>query len=496
MVPERAILVATIGTRDLIFQVSSGLWYNVGDDRMQDGDIIGEQAEVISDLGLGPTSYRNLTQYLLDKVDIYRHRIQPVIFGKLLQEKAAELDRVYLIATNQKRETDSNKFDHSKRDTIYSSQLIQDWLAQNHPNITAEIIELGGDDTNPSDFEQMFHWWRQTWDTKIQFESKQKIWVCLKGGVGQASEACRISGLSIYGDRIQFFEFQQNNIANKAGIPSNYTGPFLGTNYLWDRTRQQALRLLERYDYAGIADLELLQTYFQQDSSGLGSIVSLLKAGLSWNQGNFDVFYESAKPLLTLQQKQQTNKFWWQAYEEAYLAVIRLKQNNTTEAMFHSFRAVEGIMSVWAIANFQEVSTKPNKFPLLNYSITQKYPKLNKLFEYKERTEVQLELWRMQCLLEAYVPDAYKSQDLKSFFENAKQQRNNLFHRIGGMTQKDVFYAWGNDINDEYKWEKRIVNCLNLVVGERFHSLTQVSLFASTHQRVKQAISSYYPSLK
>lgn len=498
MPQQRAIVVATIGTRDLIFKTSSGLWYNVGDDRMQDGDIIGEQAEVISDLGLGTASYRHLTQYLLDKVEIYRERIRPVIFGKLLQEKAAEIDRVYLVATNQKQETDSNKFDHTKRDTIYSSLLIQDWLAQNHPNITAETIELGSDGTNPADFEQMFRWWRQTWSTKIQVNLKQPLWVCLKGGVGQASEACRISGLSLYGDRIQFFEFQQNNAENKAGIPSNYTGPFLGTNYLWDRTRQQALQLLERYDYAGVFSLELLQTYFQQDSRTFDSIANLVKAGLSWNQGNFDDFYTYAKPLLTLQQKQQIDKFWWQAYEEAYLSLIRLKQNNTTEAMFHSFRAVEGILSEWAIATFSEVSSQPNRFPILNSSIVHKYPRLKHLFESKDQlsTGVPLELWRMQCLLEAYISDTRTNQNIKSFFKNAREQRNNLFHRISGMTPINVFQAWGHDINDENKWEKRVLNCLNLVTGERFHSLSQASIFASTHQRVKQVISSYYPEVK
>lgn len=43
----KAILIATIGTRDLSFQINSGEWYNIGDDRMQNGEIIGEQTEVI-----------------------------------------------------------------------------------------------------------------------------------------------------------------------------------------------------------------------------------------------------------------------------------------------------------------------------------------------------------------------------------------------------------------------------------------------------------------
>ncbi|MFN6583201.1 MAG: hypothetical protein RMX68_025415 [Aulosira sp. ZfuVER01] len=56
----KAVLIATIGTRDLMFQISSGTWYNIGDDRMQNGEIIGEQAEVISDHRLHNISYRNL----------------------------------------------------------------------------------------------------------------------------------------------------------------------------------------------------------------------------------------------------------------------------------------------------------------------------------------------------------------------------------------------------------------------------------------------------
>lgn len=96
----KAVLVATIGTRDLMFQVSSGLWYNIGDDRMKDGDIIGEQAEVISDLNLATITCRDLTNYLLQQIETYCDRIKPVIIGKLLTEKAADIEKVYLIGTN------------------------------------------------------------------------------------------------------------------------------------------------------------------------------------------------------------------------------------------------------------------------------------------------------------------------------------------------------------------------------------------------------------
>ena len=198
---------------------------------------------------------------------------------------------------------------------------------------------------------------------------------------------------------------------------------------------------------------------------------------------------------MNLQQKQQTESFWWQAYEEAYLAVIRLEQNNTTEAMFHSFRAVEGLMYKWASATFKkEVTVKDNRFAVLNRSIVQKHRTLEEFFQPNgRRDEIELNLWTMQRLLEADISETRNSRDFAIFWRNTKDERNILFHRIGGLTKPEVLQAWGNDINKQSQWEARILNCLNLVTGERFHSLTQASLFASTHCRVKKEIDNYQP---
>jgi len=478
----KAVLVATMGTRDLMFQVSSGSWYNIGDNQMKDGDEFGEQFEVLSDLGLGSTTYRDLTQYLLEGIEIYRQRIKPVIIGKLLNDKAAEIDKIYLIGTNQNLEVRERE-----KDTLFACGLVKNWV-EYHYQIPVEILHLGTDGTNPANFEQMFTWWRDTWRNQIEVQTNQSVWVCLKGGVGQTSEAARISGLSLYGERIQFFEFKQNSVANRSGICSDYTGPFLGTNYLWDRTRQQALNLLKRYDYAAV--LKLLQPYHQQDTSGWSTTPGLLEAGSAWNQGEFKTFFNRAKSLLSREQQQQGASFWWQAYEEAYLATIRLQQNNTTEAMFHSFRAVEGLLYIWAKETFpQAVSNLPNKFPILSKSIIHKYPTLQQ--EFTQSDEIELNLWKMQRLVEASIPKISYEKDFEIFWKKAKTERNKLFHRIGGLTEKQVFQAWGDDINDRKAWETRILNCLNLVTGKSFKSLARASLFASLHQRVEQAIENY-----
>ncbi len=65
-------------------------------------------------------------------------------------------------------------------------------------NNNVHIILLGQDGTNPSIFEDMFNWWRKIWKNTITVNKSQSVWVCLKGGVGQTSEAARISGLSFY----------------------------------------------------------------------------------------------------------------------------------------------------------------------------------------------------------------------------------------------------------------------------------------------------------
>jgi hypothetical protein len=347
----KSVLVATIGTRDLSFQITSGDWYNIGDDRMQNSDIIGEQAEVIADLSLSDSTFRKITKYILDNLTTYIDRILPVIIGKLLLENATEIEKVYLIATDQKSEIRERE-----KDTIYSAELIKNWIIHKFDHLNEndiEIITLGDDGTNPSNFEEMFQWWRRTWRDKIQVASSQSLWVCLKGGVGQAAEASRISGLSLFSDRILFFEFRQNPKANRIGIPSDYTGPLPGTNYLWDRTQQQTLKLLHRYDYAEAYDL--LQPYLNKENYKFGALPNLLKAGINWNQGQFDKFYSLARSSMTIppQLTVNQNNFWWMAYEQAYLAVVRLEQQNTTEALFHSFRAVEGLVREFVLSKYK-----------------------------------------------------------------------------------------------------------------------------------------------
>ena len=486
------ILIATIGTRDLMFQITSGEWYNIGDDQMQDGEIIGEQLEVLADLGFGQTSFRELTQYLLEDIEQYRSRIRPVITGKLLADQAQTLESIYLIGTDQ-----AEGIPQRKKDTVYSCQLIQDWIQHTH-GVLAEVITLGLQGENPSDFEQMFRWWRRVWREQIQPQPEQSIVLCLKGCVAQTAEAGRISGLSAYGEQIQFFDFVQNTPLNRQGIPSNYTGPILGTSYLWDRTQQQALKLWERYDYGGIE--ELIKPYMVQDIKGFKALPTQISAAIAWNQGQFETFFKLAKAGLSAGAVNQGGKWWWLAYEQAQLSVVRLQQQNTTEAMLSSFRSVEGLLWLWAVETFpDDVKALPDKYPVLDKSICQSYPKLGHSIgfdhSFKYPGTALLQGFVLRNLLEAAIPEAATNMDFKEFWETAKIKRNTYSHRLGGLTENEVFNAWGTDIKQQEQWEKRILNCLNILTGQKFQRLSQASLFCDVHERVRAAIVEYSPKL-
>lgn len=474
-------LIATIGTRDLMYQIKSGEWYNAGDDRMQDGEIIGDQAEVLSDLGKGSMSYRELTRFLWDNKAEYASRVRPVILGKLLEENLDHIQQVYLIGTDQ-----DESVLYRNKDTLYACELIKAWLEQQKPGMEVIVIPLGRDGTNPSDFEGMFEWWSQQWEQKITIPTKHKIWMCVKGGVGQSSEAGRISGLSRYSDRIQFFEFEQTPKQNKEGIPSIYHGPFLGKNYLWDRTRQQVEGRLKRFDYVGIQ--ELLKDY--QNRQDVQQINALITAGISWNQGQFEDFLAAAMPCLTQQQKEQSKTFWWQAYEEMYLAVVRLKQDNTIEAFLHSFRALEALTVQWICFHYPQLVEVPSQgFIKVKKKITldtfQRNPDISNLFyPHDQAKTIKLESHVRKAILAVADENLARSEDLKPLWGSAKNLRDKLSHQILGISALDLFHAWG--VTNQNQWEKRMVTCLNLLSEQRFVSLQQPSLFASLHARIEQ----------
>ena len=142
------------------------------------------------------------------------------------------------------------------------------------------------------------------------------------------------------------------------------------------------------------------------------------------------------------------------AYEQAQLAQVRLHQQHTAEAMLHSFRAVEGAIWEWMLAHYGDyIEQPPRRYPQLLVSICDRYPSLRPAFV--DRATGQL--------------------------------------RASVNLSRDLFLAWGADIRHGEDWQKRIINCLNLITSQCFRSLEQANLFSFLHGQAQQAINTYEP---
>lgn len=466
MSKKKSILVATIGTRDLAFQVSSQEWLNLGNDRAPDSDSISEQALVQMELGLDKSDFRLLSEYLLENWETYQSKLQPIILGKLLQDESKNLKQIYLVATDQLETPKTIKY--RDKDTLYAAEIIKKWI-ESHYQVSTEVILQGSEGGNPADFEQMFRWWKQTWQSIAKkFDEKTPILLCVKGGVGAFSEAGRVTALSRFGENILFYDFKKDDEINRQGYASDYTIPLKGTNYLWDRKQQEALSLLKRYDYEAVG--RTLQSYWRTSDTNSANrqlilrVKSLIEAATKWNTGNFQEFAEDLGESATTRQQQ----WWWTAYEAAYLAVVRLEQGNTVEAMFHSFRSLEGLAIKYA-ENQGESLYSRNVF---NYLKQQKLREWNNHPYIKEivRSEIRNKTARNDIL----------------------DKRNDLFHQLQGFQEEDLYDAW--KATKKLDWKNRILQCLNFISGESFAgSLEETSLMFKVHQELKNEIASYQP---
>lgn len=185
------------------------------------------------------------------------------------------------------------------------------------------------------------------------------------------SSAVQFVSLAKFGNKVDFL------IANERD--SDLTRFLEGSEYLKGIRKKEAEALLKSHNYSGVQDL--ISTYLNNEKHQETKI--LLEAAIQWNFAHFAEGYNLIKSNRLVKKNDRTKSFveilsqnqafhdhiskrteddqwWWAAYEAAYLSFIRLKQGNTVEAVFHSFRSVEGLLKTWAEKKYPEelVNTK------------------------------------------------------------------------------------------------------------------------------------------
>ncbi|MDJ0697201.1 hypothetical protein [Mastigocoleus sp. MO_188.B34] len=320
--------------------------------------------------------------------------------------------------------------------------------------------------------------------------NQKTVYVSHQAGTPAISSAVQFISLAKFGKDVQFLV--SSEYENSEQQTSKYQ-KITSSTYLRGIQFQKSKELLERFDYSGVESL--LTPYLTNPADGKAQkILSLIKAAQYWNCAKFDEFQKYATAIGDTEQK-RSKQWWWSSYEAAYLAVVRLKQGNNVEAVFHSFRALEGLICKWVVVTYPSYVEKNKKkgesFDIKD-TILPKVPSLPKFYENSLLRKKKQGLYgdfAYQILL-ASRPELNKNENLKPEIWNiVRNERNALFHQLLGLEETEVFQAW--QTSNQLEWEKRVLGCLNFISGQNFTSLQEASLMSVVHQELKDAIANY-----
>jgi len=364
-------------------------------------------------------------------------------------------DKIIVFLTNQENvflevKERKNKKSPYWQDTCTLKPILEKYIEKNFPRLKndedIEYIEF-----KPDKKEQGLDNWNECLilvQEKIAALDKvnklAKIYVSHQAGTPAISSAVQFASLSKFGNQVEFLLSNEYEKDNPIYIPSS--------NYLKGIKLQGAKALLERHDYSGAK--AILANIWGEEALKVKEqkIHELLTMAIYWNCAQFEDFAKARGETV----RERIQNWWWKGYEVAYLAVVRLEQGNTVEALFHSFRAVEGLI-------------RERNADLTSHIPPGKFTPINKLIE--------------------NIPKWESNPDIQIFKGNTIDERNSLFHSLSGLKEEQVFGAWRTPNKD--KWKSRVLGCLNFVSGENLTSLKKASLMSEVDQELRETIDSY-----
>ncbi|MEA5447615.1 hypothetical protein VB780_03475 [Leptolyngbya sp. CCNP1308] len=382
--------------------------------------------------------------------------------------------RIVVLLTDQSNlfgERDRQPKDPYWRDTCELEPLLRHYLGQALPDATQQYLLVSPEANCPG----LDHWDStlsliQALLGQVDWTPRKPVYVSHQAGTPALSSAVQFVTLTRFGSQVQFLVSNEFQTSSEL-IPSS--------TYLWGIRLQEARRLLHRYDYAGVQDVLRQDIPIIEPAIGR-RIEDLLNSAILWNQAKFAEFAASLQ-----EAPDRTEEWWWAGYESAFLALVRLEQGNTVEALFHSFRAAEGMLSDWAKWYYQE-DIKANKkgAPVAFLREGSGLPAYLQE-ELADKTDgLMLYSGSLFKLFETAHPEFSDNENINIIWKGASSIRNQQFHRLLGLDEREVFRAWGTKEN-RAAWQKRLLNCLNSITNQNFESIQTASLMATIHQDLK-----------
>lgn len=506
------IWILTIGTSDVQLeskthsrskdrkdnQLSERVWSNWAEDHEEEWDIAFTPTRSFSD----ETEHyripaRALGEVYQDSPEPLKEEMQSYFVFPLLDnflksfEKNPSPQVIFLVLTDQAALfTDSLQRRNHKcpywQDTVTLEKIVTHYLQQQLSGAWVEPIVLRPNNTTES---------LDNWNTvlrmvqeefrklsfdgeKIKPEQCDRVYVSHQAGTPAISSAVQFMSLATFRDSVEFLVSHEDS-SRGAGQPVFDT--VTNSTYLGSLRLQEAKALLKHYDYSGIRDILGLSQgkHFSPDAKELKV---LLDAGELWNFAEFHKF----KNKLKMSQSVSVDQFpWWQlGYESAYLAMVRLDQENTVDCIFHSFRAIEGLLSAWIQKFHQNCLIDQGKKIQLPKEIKVPWKPYRDTQVNNHGQGLYYAFLGLSSLGEDEIPS-----DFHTFGQRVFKKRNDMFHGLSGAEgSQAVFEFWEVQSQEPEFLAMRLLHCLNLIGGQSFGSLEEVSVMAKVHRQIEQRL--------
>jgi hypothetical protein len=422
----------------------------------------------------------DLYEDVLDDDEYWKTLRFPLLKGFVakLKEKPKELDRIIILLTNQEDIFKVNNRSSSSpfwQDTCKLESILKKYFAREfsddfvNSKVEFSYLKPLKEEAGLDDWDatlklvqaEFMEWERNSWVTQ-----NDHVIVSHQAGTPAISSAVQLTCLIRFGKKVEFLVSSELN--------PDRTEFLSGSSYFNTLQYEKLKDLLDRHDYSEIASV--LENIYLKDFGEKQRLNHLLDLAKLWNNAEFEKFASKMGEPAT----SRASEWWWSAYESAYLGVVRLKQGNTVEAIFHSFRAVEGLLRKWA-------ENKQNLIPNRNGNLMIELPSGEKFNLYGKAL--------YNCLEKYYTEEGYPidaSENIYKFGHLVFDKRNDLFHQLLGLAQPKVFDFW--ETNNQIDWEKRIIGCLNFIAKEdlpkEFESIEEASLMAQVHEKLEAVIKS------
>lgn len=345
------------------------------------------------------------------------------------------------------------------QDTCTLKPILNQYFQDKFPDVNCVWIPL-----SPASGEKGLDDWNNVFDLvrnnlrarleseEIKVNASDKVYVSHQAGTPAISSAVQFISLAQFRTNVEFLVSNEYN---------RQTDKIFRSTYLGAIQLQEAKALLGRHDYSGVRDILGLTTTTSNKPEEK-RLKYLLDAGEQWNFAEFQKF----KNILVKRKLLTVNNFpWYQSgYESAYLAWVRLEQGSPVDAMFHSFRALEGLATLYAKRNGENGL----------YG--------RRVFDYLKQQK--LEQWDKHVYIKQLICSENRDKVTRN---DLLDKRNNLFHQLEGFKKEDLYDAW--KATDQLDWNDRVLQCLNFISEQAFTSpLEEASLMFQVDKELEKTL--------